>query len=159
MAGVNPYLPGSDGLFREKIRLVQRMGLPEDVSLRPVFRFKDPTFWAHTDEKQVPWDLMATPDPASPPVPASVTAGDDDGQVLVSVVERESNADTKATAIADFGPMRHALLFLDEEWEKVDGFETVTIGSDVYRYEYMLPPRGLFGVTVHRAIVGTAERR
>lgn len=158
MAGENPYLGGFAALFRTRIREVQMMGLPDDLAERPAFYMRDPLTedgaFLLADERDVPWDLHATPvDPADLDPLVPVTAGDGDDEVLFSLIRKSMNSrltdSSRSTPIAEFDVDIYNLLFLDTEWAKVEQFRSVIIGGNTFLRGKEEPPLALYDVTMH----------
>lgn len=135
-------LPGFDAEgFRNDVRLAMTVGLPPLEADQPRFVF--PRQYTHTtpaDEDDVPFDPAARPTvsaPRSVRVPCAVEYVDAEGKV------------------ENFGvivPSKVKITLLDQDYQRVRGFEFVVIGGERYFYAKTEVPVGLdvVGVwTVH----------
>lgn len=147
MAGVDPEGAFDADGFREGIRSAMLMGLPQDESLRPRFKFPVTTVNASADPGNRPFDFNQPKDPSSqePAEPLLVLCGIE--------VEDEQRAYTNA---GKFEARRAVLTFFEDEWVAVNEpvpFHQVLIGAKPYRRGATLEPAGLFEVTIQRVEV------
>lgn len=135
--------------FRNSIKKVMVMGLPENVTERATFQWKTVRSYAIEAPSGNPYDFAATP---------STTTSHPDVQVPVAV-EFVPNATGRAsggTPIGEFDNPRVILTVLDEEYEQVKTADMVVLGGNTYFIQFWAPPIGLFSVTVYQCYL-TAE--
>lgn len=135
MAGSVPGFNAAD--VRAGLRLAMTIGLPPVEADQPTFYFpREVTNTERADDEDVPFDPDARPTLAparSVKVPCAVEYFDAAGK------------------IENFGvitPSKIAVTLLDEDHDKVRGFEYVVIGGDRYWYRRTEPPLGLVSVGV-----------
>lgn len=143
MAGSVPGFNAGD--VRAGLRLAMTVGLPPIEADQPTFFFPRTASTTGTaDEDEVPFDITQKRTLA-PPVSVKVACA----------VEYFDNQGK----IENFGlivPSKVEITVLDEEYQKIKGFEYVVIGGNRYWYSRTAPPMGLVSVGVF-TIYCTAE--
>lgn len=136
MAGPDPTGAFDPDDYREQIRAVMLMGLPEDVTLRPTFYFADTVVNEAADPGNRPWDFTQPKTSTVTVTPVRVVCG------------IEVDPGSKGyTAVGKFEARTATLSFFEDEWDDVDGFIRVLIGGKPYKRGATLEPAGLFEVT------------
>jgi len=136
MAGADPSGAFEADTFREQIRAVMLMGLPEDETLRPTFYFADTVVNDAADPGNRPWDFTQPKASTVTVTPVRVLCG----------IEVDPGTEGY-TSVGKFEARTATLSFFEDEWADVDGFTRVLIGGKSYKRGATLEPQGLFEVT------------
>lgn len=125
--------------FRDAIRFAMNMGLPDNDSMRPTFRWK-------VDRTN------AIADPAGDPyvwseVPTAIVTHDD-VQVPVAVEFTARKSAAEGGPFGEIDVSRVTLTLLDEDFDQIAGADQVILTGNTYDIAMVAPAQGLFGVTV-----------
>lgn len=156
MAGPDPTGAFDAAGFREGLRGVMLMAMPQDETRRPTFYFPTTrTYAGGTDSAGTTWD---------PTVESGVVTEEADDPVQPLCAIDSGDADHAYLPIGEFNAKRGILMFFEDEWEEIrgddavadGGWEYVTINRRRYDRGREIDPLALFDVTVRRVEV-TAE--
>lgn len=137
MAGSDPSFRADE--FRAAIREAMRMGAPNHQARRCTFRWSPQRTWAQADDGGRPYH-WGTP-------PSSETTRPD--VVLNEVAVELGGGSEHGTGAGVLDVARATLTILDEDWDRVEGADTVLLGGNTYTVTFVEPPQGLFDVDVY----------
>jgi hypothetical protein len=127
--------------FRDAIRFAQTMGMPDDVGAQATFYFaKTVTADAPVDDAGVPFAPETAVTRETSKSPVRVTCSIEDG-----------GPEASETPIGKYGKAI-VITLLDEEYEKVVGFEVVAYQGVDYDFDRELLASALGSVGIHRLL-------
>ena len=125
--------------FRTQIRNAMIMGLPNDVSEQPTFRWKIQREYSVKDNAGNPYNFSSTP--------TKVLEHDD---VIVPVaIEFTTSRGIENLPIGQIENAKIVATILDIDYDLVKGANQIICGSSTYNIDFVAPSNGLFSVTVY----------
>lgn len=146
MAGTNPAFNATT--FRNAIKTAMQMGAPTSTSQQVTFHWTTRYDYSEddADSSGYSWSWDATP--VSTNAPADV-------RIDCAVEFEGGNEDD--TTMGRFDNLRGVITVLDTDWPSLSiggrMADQVTIDGSTYRILYVLPPIGLFEVTVYQIAI------
>jgi hypothetical protein len=146
MAGTSSAFDAAN--FRTSIKAAMNMGLPVPTALRPTFRFKE--------EKAFPVDTLLDDDgyPFDPSIEPVVTSP---APILVDCAVEITKAEPSELPVGAIRRLKATLTILDTDYARIKDAYEVDLGGDAYTIETVLPPYGLFDVTIYQLICVSKE--
>lgn len=132
--------------FRSAILNTMVMGSPNKTVDKPTFYWNTDKTYTVQDRNKKPYTLGSV-EPVEDNTPDPVVA-----TVAVEYVQRNP----ALTGMGDFDKSRAILTILDEEYQKIEGADWVTLGGDKYEIKYVTVD-GLFDVDVYTMHVTAIE--
>lgn len=141
MAKVGGFGTGFDSkLFKESIKKVMKMGLPETTNLRPTFRWTTVKTFGQSDSGGKAWTKNSSP---------VTTVSHADVQIDCAVQFIVARGGGVGNMVGEFNNPHVIITVLDTDYALVGGANKVLLGGDTYNIDYVEPPIGLFDVTVY----------
>lgn len=126
--------------FRDSIRFAMNMGIPENESDRPTFKWTVQKEYAIADPAGSPYSWTSTP---------TQTTTHADVQIPVAVTYTPKRQGDDGSPFGNTVVSRAVLTILDEDYANIIGADQVVLTGDTYNIMNVAPADGLFGVTVY----------
>lgn len=139
-------------LFREAVGFAMDMGAPDSESERLTFRWNTVKTFTNADPAGKPFDFGSTP--------TSVQSKDDVvARGAVDFASRSNSA--TGNSVGEFNNPRVVITMLDDDYalivdEDLGLPDEIIFDGDIYNFDYVAPPQGLFAVTIY-TIYATAK--
>jgi hypothetical protein len=162
VAGEDPLGIFDADITRDDLRAAMLAGLPNEEALRPIFHFPRLRTFTTADRGGQPldWsDAPATDTDDDPGEPRIVTCGEEDDQVVCVWQAGGGRGGTQSneTPFGDFDTERLVLSLFEVDRAKIEGFVSVTIGSQDYLPQFELPAISLYDLTLHQLVIRAVD--
>lgn len=126
--------------FRDVIRSTMEMGLPNSVSERATFLWKpEVVYGGSTNHAGRPLDYNSKPSTVTERDPVQIPCA-------VEFIDRAPDG----TPIANIQNPRVVISVMDVDYPQIEGADSVLLGGNTYKINYIAPPVGLFTFTLYQ---------